>query len=330
MSVTVIVPAYNCQSTIKRCIESISKQTSNEICEIIVVDDGSKDNTSEIVRKCHENDQRVRLIQKENGGVSSARNKGIRSAISDWIMFVDGDDEIREDLIKNMLEKASGNDLIVAGIDLHQKQKQSYVSHRGEYSPSQLIKGYGKEIPSLLVNGPCAKLYRKKIIEKYGLFFDESISLGEDTLFVFTYLKYCEKILFIETFGYIYYQVGSESLMTKFRVDGYENAKYVYLRLLKISREICGSYLPDNMLWVYKNVLMGYIRKVIYNRKRVDKDKLKAIIVDYANDNYVREGLEKFSGSGNELQKLLDRFTKEKKYYMLRMLITLHVIIRGI
>ena len=118
MSVAVIVPAYNCQSTIKRCIESILKQTSKEVNEIIIVDDGSEDNTSEIVRGCQEKDQRIRLIQKKNGGVSSARNMGLRSVVSDWIMFVDSDDEIRENYIKEMLERASDNDLVVAGIDL--------------------------------------------------------------------------------------------------------------------------------------------------------------------------------------------------------------------
>ena len=179
MSVAVIVPAYNCQSTIKRCIESILKQTSKEVNEIIIVDDGSEDNTSEIVRGCQEKDQRIRLIQKKNGGVSSARNMGIRSVVSDWIMFVDSDDEIRENYIKEMLERASDNDLVVAGIDLYQGKKELYISHAGDYSAPRLIKEYGKEIPSLLINGPWAKLYRKEIIEKYKLFFDENISLGQ-------------------------------------------------------------------------------------------------------------------------------------------------------
>lgn len=330
MSVAVIVPAYNCQSTIKRCIESILKQTSKEVNEIIIVDDGSEDNTSEIVRDCQEKDQRIRLIQKKNGGVSSARNMGIRSVVSDWIMFVDSDDEIRENYIKEMLERASDNDLVVAGIDLYQGKKELYISHAGDYSAPRLIKEYGKEIPSLLINGPWAKLYRKEIIEKYKLFFDENISLGEDTLFVFSYLKHSKKITFIETPGYIYYQMGSDSLMTKFRADGYENAKNVYLKLMKISQEICDCYLPDSMLLVYKNVLMGYIRKLIYHRKQVNRKKLQTVIVDYANDSYVREGLERFSWSESALQKLLDKLVRKKKYYMIRMLLTLHVMIRGI
>lgn len=84
------------------------------------------------------------------------------------------------------------------------------------------------------------------------------------------------------------------------------------------------------MLLVYKNVLMGYIRKLIYHRKQVNRKKLQTVIVDYANDSYVREGLERFPWSESALQKLLDKLVRKKKYYMIRMLLTLHVMIRGI
>ena len=99
--ISFIIPSFNSSNTIKRAVESILNQTSNIKYEIIIVDDGSSDNTEEVV-KCYDNDERVKYYKKENSGVADTRNYGISKAVGDYIIFVDSDDYISENLLKDI------------------------------------------------------------------------------------------------------------------------------------------------------------------------------------------------------------------------------------
>ena len=105
--VSVIIPAYNIERYISRCLDSIMAQTYNNL-EIIVIDDGSKDQTAEILDDYQKRDSRIIVVHKENGGVSSARNNGLDIATGDYISFVDGDDLIESnmyEILVKILEK---------------------------------------------------------------------------------------------------------------------------------------------------------------------------------------------------------------------------------
>ena len=99
--ISFIIPSYNSASTIKRAIESILNQNANIRYEIIVVDDGSSDNTEEVL-KCYDNDERVKYYKKENSGVADTRNYGVIKAVGDYIIFVDSDDYLSENLLKDI------------------------------------------------------------------------------------------------------------------------------------------------------------------------------------------------------------------------------------
>ena len=101
--VSVIIPAYNIEDYIGRCLDSIISQTYKNL-EIIVVDDGSRDHTGEILDNYAKKDRRIKVIHKENGGVSSARNKGIEAAEGDYIGFIDGDDLIESEMYKTLVD----------------------------------------------------------------------------------------------------------------------------------------------------------------------------------------------------------------------------------
>ena len=101
--VSVIIPAYNIEDYIGRCLDSIISQTYKNL-EIIVVDDGSRDYTGEILDNYAKKDRRIKVIHKENGGVSSARNKGIEAAEGDYIGFIDGDDLIEPEMYKTLVD----------------------------------------------------------------------------------------------------------------------------------------------------------------------------------------------------------------------------------
>ena len=327
--VSIIIPVYNGEKTIERCLLSIINQSSKMIEEIIVVDDGSIDRTSDIIRFLIEKDARIHLIQKKNGGVSSARNTGIHYAHGEYLMFVDGDDKIKKDLVENLIKSIDVYDMAIAGIELHQDSQISNIGINAVLSDKSVMEKYGREVPGLLINGPCSKLYRRSIIEKNKLLFDETLSLGEDTVFVFQYLNYCTKVIFTSYCGYIYYQLGTVSLMTKFRKDGYYNAKKVYQILKNNVVNICAGEIPYNFKRVYQNVLMVYIRKTMYNRKLVDKSYIKDIIRDYIEDDIVQSAYLEAKDI-DYLQKVIGNLVKKNKNELLYLLLSVHVMIRGI
>ena len=327
--ISIIIPVYNGEETIQRCLDSVIRQSSKRIQEIIVIDDGSTDKTVEIIKLLAEQDTRIHCIQKKNGGVSSARNLGIYNAQNEYIMFIDSDDEIKEDLVENLYMAIDGYDMAIAGVELRQDAMISTIGIQGEFSNKEIINKYGNDIPGLLINGPWSKLYRKKIIDKQELLFDESLSLGEDTAFVFQYLKYCDNIRFISYCGYIYYQLGNNSLMTKFRKDGYYNAKRVYGMLSEIVAEICEGDVPQNYKNAYQNVLMVYIRKAIYNRKMIDDRYIKDIIADYTDDEMVRSTTKNINKT-SFMQKIINKFVDKKKNNLLYLVLKIHVMARGV
>lgn len=327
--VSIIIPVYNGEKTIERCLLSIINQSSKMIEEIIVVDDGSIDRTSDIIRSLIEKDARIHLIQKKNGGVSSARNTGIHHAHGEYLMFVDGDDKIKKDLVENLIKSIDVYDMAIAGIELHQDSQISNIGINAVLSDKSVMEKYGREVSGLLINGPWSKLYRRSIIEKNKLLFDETLSLGEDTVFVFQYLNYCTKVIFTSYCGYIYYQLGTVSLMTKFRKDGYYNAKKVYQILKNNVVNICAGEIPYNFKRVYQNVLMVYIRKTMYNRKLVDKSYIKDIIRDYIEDGIVQSAYLEAKDI-DYLQKVIGNLVKKNKNELLYLLLSVHVMIRGI
>ena len=121
--ISVVIPAYNCASTIGESIDSVLSQTRVDLVEeILVVNDGSKDNTAELVEKLYSKDTRVKLISKENGGVSTARNAGIRAAKGKWIALLDSDDVwLPEKLEKQWAEIENNKDIVFIGSNRNQE-----------------------------------------------------------------------------------------------------------------------------------------------------------------------------------------------------------------
>lgn len=324
MGVSVIVPAYNSESTIEHCIKSILDLEIEVIDELIVVDDGSTDNTSQICRALENLYTKMKYFKKTNAGVSSARNYGISKSTGQYIMFVDSDDEIESDILEKFADYIGKYDLIVSGIALVTDVNKINVLHNGTYSNVDLINSYGDVIPELLINGPWAKVYSKNIIDKFNIRFRENMTLGEDTLFVFEYLKYAKKIKMVGDIGYIYYQDGNNSLMTKFRKDGYENAKYVYSELFDICSIINNGTIPSNVEHKYKHVLMFYLQKAIINRSKISNAQLNEIIKDYCNDEIVRKCIRR-KKSKSLGWAVADFFVLVKWCKLLKMCLTLYL-----
>lgn len=220
--VSVIVPVYNVEKYIHRCIDSILSQTFTD-WELILVDDGSPDSSGAICDEYAARDARIRVIHKENGGVSSARNVGIKQAAGEWITFVDSDDYLDEDSLLSMVEltKHYDADLFCFGIRMTTTDKpmQRKQQHDTLYTvdSSNLIKKI------LLYNtncGPCSKMFRTKRLQNFR--FDESLKIGEDLLFNLHYLSNLHSpIICSDLCVYNYYTNPSSAMHSKNLFDEY-------------------------------------------------------------------------------------------------------------
>lgn len=215
--VSIIVPVYNVEKLIGECIESIIQQTYKDF-ELILVVDGSPDNSLNICQSYAEIDSRIRVINKENGGVSSARNLGLNCAIGDWIVFVDSDDWVTPLYLEVFdFENSNGFDLIMSGVTL-MNHKTGTETKSISFEQSQFDSFEFKEkflSNNILMNGfPIAKAYKKILIDKYRIRFNQQISFHEDHIFVFDYLLVCHSIKLCDKQTYRYRIYHSEKSLT--------------------------------------------------------------------------------------------------------------------
>lgn len=161
--VSIIVPCYNADATIQRCIESLKAQTFKNI-EVLLIDDGSKDNTKKIILKNIENNPKFKYIYKENGGVSSARNLGIDKATGEYLSFIDSDDYVDRNFIESLYNSLIEYDVDFAITNVKRIYKNK-ISYNKVVNPSDIYK----------YTAPWNKLYKKELFDDYNLKFPEGI-----------------------------------------------------------------------------------------------------------------------------------------------------------
>lgn len=206
--VSIIVPVYNGEQRLRRCVESILRQDYPNV-EVILVDDGSRDGSLSLMEDYARSDKRVRAIHKKNGGVSSARNRGLAEASGVYVQFVDADDWLPLESTKLLVREAesSGAQLVVG--DFYRVVEEN-VSQKGSIEKSGVLtlQQYADEMmrsPADLYYGVLwNKLYRREIIERETLRMDESISYSEDMIFNLEYLLHVKTVAVLKAPVYYY------------------------------------------------------------------------------------------------------------------------------
>ncbi|MBC5624027.1 glycosyltransferase family 2 protein [Clostridium sp. NSJ-49] len=239
--ISIIIPVYNSEKYIKKCIESIINQSYSYI-EIILVDDGSKDKSGEICDYYAKNDKRIAVIHKKNEGAHIARNIGISVANGEYISFVDSDDWICENyiltLIENMVDCKA--DLIVCNY------KEVFINEISiNYGENREVKSRLLDMDvemdkDFFVNGlvhPCwGKLYKTNIIKNNNILFKD-LKLSEDTVFNLCYLKFCKYIKVLQDELYFYAHYDRHSSITKIAYkDIFENYLIVHEKFLEYTK----------------------------------------------------------------------------------------------
>lgn len=200
--ISIIVPIYNAEKYINRCIQSILRQTFNG-WELLLVNDGSTDKSSEICDKYAAKDNRIRVLHKENGGVSSARNYGIRYSRGKWLTFIDIDDYVQDSFLEILVKEADIADLVVSGA--------YYINDKISFLPPDRLVDISDDLPfldeqlcSIYLMTCWAKLFKRSFIIDKKIYFNSSLRIGEDTDFVLQYLMCIKSIRFVHTSSYNY------------------------------------------------------------------------------------------------------------------------------
>lgn len=228
--VSVIVPVYNVEKYLNRCIGSILNQTFHDF-ELILVDDGSTDESGAICDKYKQMDERVITIHKSNAGVSAARNTGLDAASGDYIMFVDSDDYIDSEMLQVML--LSNADIIFSGIRYTNKNMDVLAEYTVPAFEGISLKAYLDTYyidmnRNYIVCGPYNKLFKGDVMRQFGLRFDERFSICEDGLFVVQYLKQCKTVANVNQCFYNYVQYGVNTLMTRYNENAAAACEELY------------------------------------------------------------------------------------------------------
>lgn len=291
MKVSIIIPAYNAEKYIKKCLESVVNQTYKNI-EVIVINDGSTDNTLEIIKKYKD----IVLIDQENAGVSASRNSGIKKSTGDYIMFVDSDDYIDLDMVEKMINISNNGktDIIRCGYIREYKDKSVpfKMVDKSIYVDDKNVV-YNKFVKDYTLSSPCCQLIKKELIKKT---FDESISMGEDYLFNLDIYTNASTFMFTNE-TYYHYLYNEESSTTSLKKDkivkNCEDVLKVYTTLFEYIKIWDRLDLEKKVaLRVIKELNMKLIK--IFNTKE-QVDKKREIINQFFDDEIVVEIRKKLS-----------------------------------
>lgn len=291
IKISIIVPIYNADKYLNRCIDSLLNQTLKDI-EIILVNDGSNDKSPSICNEYKIKDSRIVVIHKQNAGVSSARNTGIKEARGKYIAFVDADDYVNSDMCNSMfnnIEKTNA-DMCVSNYIIRKAEKELVVNHKLKESIILRENIIDKIVPSIICGedlknknnlvkfrGPVMYLYKKDTLVNYNLEFKVGLPIGEDFLFNISYMLKINKLA-VDQGSYYHYCINEESAIHTYRKDYWEIRKILIseIKYLIKDQKIYASC-KSRINFMIMNYLIASIVQICNNALITSTDKLSAI-----------------------------------------------------
>lgn len=257
--VSIIVPVYNSQEFIEECINSIINQTYRKL-EIILVDDGSADNSLQICNDIAQTDNRIIVLSQSNKGVVNARRNGVRRATGKYIMFVDSDDYVDSDYVEDMMKISKENELVTSGISIGSKKVYDCINVGGYevagYSPVVKNMIYAQDnISRGILSSINAKRFETGLTKKIFEGLDEEIYYGEDGEFVYKYIINCKKVYITNKCNYNY-RMNSLSVTHNKHDDFLINVNRLYISLKKEFEKSTYSadIIPQLEKWIFEHI----------------------------------------------------------------------------
>ena len=257
--VSIIVPVYNVEKWLKECLESLINQTYSEY-EIILIDDGSKDNSGRICDEFAAINQSIQVLHQNNQGVSAARNNGLKYAKGKYVVFVDPDDIIAKEYLEilvNTIENSNSEMAIVNYSSDYEKfshrniQKNRIYNIKAEYILEHILDG--KSYDSYLWN----RIFIRNIISENCILFNENISIWEDLYFVIEYLRCIKQCVYNDCILYFYRQRYNSAISNSKSIDKLNSKVKVCRDLMKINTDR-KSLFYSNAVYLYVIYLTEY------------------------------------------------------------------------
>lgn len=294
--ISIIVPVYNVEEYIEKCVNSIINQTYKNI-EIILVDDGSKDSSGKICDELKQKDSRIKVIHKENGGLSDARNAGLKIANGDYIGFVDSDDYIKEDMFEILYKLNKEHNADISIVSFYEIYKGKVIGVRDSKKLEELNKI--QAIKELLIDTKIQsyawnKLFKKQLFE--NIEFPKSKNF-EDIATTLLLFEKANKVALLEEPKY-YYVRRDNSIIGVRNYKTYKDYleviydKYLYLNGKYKELDLYNAYnFIINMIWVY-TIIVAFDLEDVYKEFEKQYDLFEKLVEKYGNqitdklDNY--------------------------------------------
>ena len=307
MKVSIIIPVYKAEKYLSKCVDSVLNQSYTDL-EVILVEDGSPDNCGAICDDYAKKDSRIKVVHKENEGVSKARNAGLDIATGEYVQFVDSDDylelQMTEKLVHAMKEQKV--DMVLCGFyekNLNFEKVSKIEEETGIYKKKDFLMRIMNNPYSFHYGVLWNKLFKRKVIERIR--FSSDMDFGEDFIFNLHYLGKIEKIAVIEEPLYYYIRYNTDSLMYIQAVGKEDVQKYLrYLeKRLLIFHKYREFYKEQNMYENNKNKVNEYLLKVYISEKleinwqhlsKEDKKKCRQILEENEDVKLMKHEMDTF------------------------------------
>lgn len=318
--ITVIIPVYNAEKWIEKCIKSVINQTYKNL-EIILVDDGSTDDSLTICNKFLEKDRRIKVIHTENRGVSSARNEGLNNSQGKWIAFVDADDWIEKNFCEKLIKeiKESNSDVALCGYKRVTEENYESINTNGENEVIDKKIYIEKVLNPQTAYGFChMKIINRSLIE--NIRFEKSIVVGEDALFNLMIAKNIKRAIFIKEPLYNY-KINLNSTVKKFD----ENYVEKYLKSMQIIKEyVEKNYKDKNVIQNFYNFIAFHVMLIAvnycYHPDNQEKRKIN-LLKNICNIKEFKEGIKKSNYNNLSITRKITLYTLKHKLYIFTELI---------
>ncbi len=328
--VSVVVPVYNVETYLRRCVDSILAQTVEGL-EVILIDDGSTDGSGEICDEYQRKDERIRVQHKPNGGLTSAWKAGVELSSGEYVGFVDSDDWIEPDMYERMLQLVLKYDADVAVCGLVFDFEDPKIPKREE------ISNLGREVyeredlealfPALINDGRffgrtwqsarVTKLFHKELIRKNMIYCDDRVSLGEDMQITIPVLLDARRLCVVQDFYPYHYWINNKSITGQYDRGYMDKVKLLAERLSAISREKGVYDFSDQIRNDYLSMTVLAVKNEIYRNYKAGRRNVVANVRDICEDSQVREALRNHTMNRLSASVKLYLWLMEKGHYNL-------------
>lgn len=265
--ISVIIPIYNAERTINRCLDSVCNQSYKNL-EIILVNDGSTDSTTEIIENWRSKDPRIIIVEQKNMGAAAARNMGLENITGQFFTFVDADDTIEKEIYEKLYEEAISKNLDIVSASIREIYKGDKIEVRRNSDNMQVLSGIEAACAMLKYEGGIRtvvwdKLYRTEKMKEVR--FRKDYVFGEDTLFNFQTFMYCNRYGRISYIGYTYDHRESQVTGKKYSSKKLSNV-YVAEDIKEIYSEMTKSQTENSLKYPELNSAIMQFQVTIYRQ----------------------------------------------------------------